>query len=116
MTSNFPTRRITDDQLVDFLYGTDSVPIVQQGVNKRVSAATLVGYAVEQIQVGPAGPAGPTGPVGPQGSSGERGEQGPPGAPGPAVSSESLIPIIAEILPPLLTEMSPLDVIDGGNF
>ena len=149
-----PVRRIMEDPLVSLLYETDSVPIVQQGVNKRTQVSSLLGYVLEQTPPGPAGPAGPLGPAGPEGpigvpgppgppgpegpqgnlgstgpqgvpgpvgpqgvpgpvgpqgiqgvkgSKGDQGIPGPAGAEGPSATTETLTPIIADILPSVLT-------------
>jgi hypothetical protein len=58
------------------LTGTELVPVVQGGANKRTTAAALTGPQ------GPAGATGATGPQGPKGDTGDTGPQGPAGATG----------------------------------
>jgi hypothetical protein len=55
--------------------GTDVLPIVASGVNKKITVQNL---AVQ----GPAGPAGPRGLTGAQGVQGAQGDPGTPGTPG----------------------------------
>ncbi len=68
--------KISQLPAVTELTGTELVPVVQGGANKRTTAAALTG------QVGPAGPTGPQGPEGPTGATGPQGPAGATGAAG----------------------------------
>lgn len=69
--------RITDLPQATTLHGSESIPIVQDGVTVRASLAQMVAE-----QVGPVGPQGAAGPQGLTGATGATGPQGPVGATG----------------------------------
>lgn len=71
----------------DYVQATDVLPIMQNGITKKVPAAIFQGGVIGPVgPQGPAGPQGPQGDPGPQGAQGNvgpAGQEGPQGAPGP---------------------------------